>query len=181
MSTLPLHKTRNQRSPHNALITEAYRAQCTELHQTTNWGVSGQKFAAMAGHLALTHECESILDYGCGKRTLEQALGYAINNYDPGIPECAERPKPADLLVSTDVLEHIEPELLDNVLDDMRVLSKRLVFLTVATFPAVRHLPDGRNAHLIIRPYTWWLPQLWKRWRMLSCGVESKRFIFIGR
>jgi hypothetical protein len=34
----------------------------------------------------------------------------------------------------------------------------------IATPPAEKILPDGRNAHLIQEPITWWMPKLEARW-----------------
>ena len=42
-------------------------------------------------------------------------------------------------------LEHIEPDLLDNVLDELSAITRKLVFLTVHTRPAKKMLSDGRN------------------------------------
>ena len=59
-----------------------------------------------------------------------------------------------------DVLEHVEPHLLDNVLTDLRRVTKNVGFFTVHTGPAVKTLSDGRNAHLIQQSATWWLTKL---------------------
>lgn len=44
------------------------------------------------------------------------------------------------------MLEHIEPEFLDDVVDDLSVLTKHLCFLTVHVGEAKKVLSDGRNA-----------------------------------
>jgi hypothetical protein len=65
-----------------------------------------------------------------------------------------------------DVLEHIEPDLLDNVLDDLKRVTKRIGFFTVSTSPAEKTLPDGRNAHLIQAAPEWWLPKFMERFEL---------------
>jgi 2-polyprenyl-3-methyl-5-hydroxy-6-metoxy-1,4-benzoquinol methylase len=65
-------------------------------------------------------------------------------------------PEPHDIVACTDVLEHIEPDCLDDVLKDIRRCTKKVAFLLIATRPAIKVLADGRNAHLIQQPYTWW-------------------------
>ena len=60
----------------------------------------------------------------------------------------------------------VEPELLDNVLDDLMMLTKGWAFLTVHTKQAAKVLSDGRNAHLIQKPASWWLPKLMQRWEL---------------
>jgi hypothetical protein len=58
------------------------------------------------------------------------------------------------------VLEHIEPELLENVLQDLGKITKKFGFFSVHTGPAIKVLTDGRNAHLIQEPSSWWLKRL---------------------
>lgn len=109
-----------------------------------------------------------ILDYGCGKGKL--GLG---RKYDPAIPEFFADPEPADLLVSTDVLEHIEPDLLDNVLIHMKSKMKKQGFLTIGCSPAAKKLPDGRNAHLIVQSPDWWIEKLKEHFTILSYSVQK--------
>lgn len=98
-----------------------------------------------------------VLDYGCGKGYLEIP---GIHRYDPGIPEYTKQPEPHDMLVCTDVLEHVEPELLDNVLSHMKSLMRKEGYLTIGCSPAQKKLPDGRNAHLLIMPPEKWIEKL---------------------
>ena len=63
---------------------------------------------------------------------------------------------PAELVICTDVLEHIEPELIDNVLKHIESLTLKTAYLIIDTLPAQKNLPDGRNAHLIIENQDWW-------------------------
>ena len=57
--------------------------------------------------------------------------------WDPGHPAFQERqPGPFDMLISTDVLEHIEPVFLDNVLKDIYETFSKNAFLIIATSPA---------------------------------------------
>jgi hypothetical protein len=103
-----------------------------------------------------------VLDYGCGKQTLKALLPYVVG-YDPCIPGLDDPPSPADLVVCTDVLEHIEPTCLAAVLDDLQRVTGSALFATIATGPAKKFLADGRNAHLIQKPIEWWLPKFWYR------------------
>ena len=66
------------------------------------------------------------------------------------------------MLISTDVLEHIEPVFLDNVLKDIHETFSKIAFLIIATSPAKKFLPDGRNAHLIVETPGWWKDKLEK-------------------
>jgi hypothetical protein len=164
------------------LITEDYRRLNSDLHANPDYGVSGHLSAREIKIVADTLGTRDILDYGCGKRTLAHALDWPIRNYDPAIPEFASPPEPADLVVCGDVMEHIEPACLDAVLDDLQRLTKDVVFMTIATGPAVaKLLPDGRNPHLIQKPLTWWLPHLEKRFCTVRYWTTENGFFYIGR
>jgi hypothetical protein len=144
------------------LISPEYAELNRQLHETRpDYGVSGAKWASTILQFAeeVVHSRE-ILDYGCGKRSLQDALGFDIRNYDPAIEGFGARPDPSDIVACTDVLEHIEPECLDDVLADLRRVTKKLGFFTIATRPAKKFLADGRNAHLIQQDAWWWLTKL---------------------
>ena len=81
--------------------------------------------------------------------------------YDPAYPEYGD-PKSADLVCCIDVLEHIEPDLIDNVIKELSLITTNMGFFTVDIGPAQKHLSDGRNAHLIQKPSSWWLEKLVK-------------------
>jgi hypothetical protein len=133
------------------------------------FGASGKRFAPTVARLMGEWGCSTILDYGCGKGDLARELlakGIRVAKYDPAIPGLSRPPQPADLVVCTDVLEHVEPECLDDVLDDLRRLAVVGVYLAVGIGPADKTMPDGTNAHRIVQPMEWWLPKLdcyWKR------------------
>ena len=143
-------------------ISDSYKRLNKQLHHSRpDYGVSGHKWAGLVKQISDEIKAETILDYGCGKRTLEQALWFPIRNYDPAIEGLDFDPSKSDLVVCTDVLEHIEPEHLDDVLDHLRQLTLERGIFVIATRPAQKALPDGRNAHLIVESYKWWLPKLW--------------------
>lgn len=123
-----------------------------------------------------------VLDYGCGKKGLEKSLGISIQNYDPAVKGCEKKPKPADIVVCTDVLEHVEQECIDTVLDHLEYLTKRIGYFVIANRPAKKILEDGRNAHLIIKPADWWLEKLCKRFNVLSMTYMGTGFeVLVGR
>jgi hypothetical protein len=89
-----------------------------------------------------------------------------MSRYDPAVPGWDEKPDSAQLVCSIDVLEHIEPELIDNVLDDLQGLVEFFGFFTIHTGPAKKVLSDGRNAHLIQEGPEYWLPKLLERFEL---------------
>ena len=151
------------------LISESYQHQNKVLHgSNAKYGTGGHKWADTVIELSCLHNTRDILDYGCGKSTLAEALSFPIKQYDPCIPEHSARPQPADIIVCTDVLEHVEPECIENVLDDIAGLMKLCGLIFIHTGPAVKTLPDGRNAHLIQKPFSWWKKRLVSRFKILS-------------
>ena len=117
-------------------------------------------------------DTKDVLDYGCGKRWLAAALPFPIQSYDPGIIGFDRRPEPADIVVSHHMLEHIEPECIDDVLFDMHRCTKQVCLVWVPIYSAKSFLPDGRNSHLLIRSPLWWQ-------RKLS-GLFAIRYIYEG-
>jgi hypothetical protein len=143
------------------LISEEYRNLNERLHQDNiSYGMSGMNYANEVYAMCDRFNTEDVLDYGCGKDTLARNLPFNINRYDPAIKRFSEPPKPADFVVCTDVLEHIEPHCLDDVLADIRRVMKKFGYLVIHTGPAKKTLQDGRNAHLIIEDYSWWYDKL---------------------
>ncbi len=111
------------------------------------------------------YQLSSVSDYGAGKKNLLVGLERVgvrpevYLPYDPVFPEYGEA-KAAQLVCCIDVLEHIEPDLLDNILADLKRITTTLGFFTVHTGPAKKVLADGRNAHLIQESNSWWLKKL---------------------
>lgn len=149
------------------LISQEYLKQQHELHSKGDYGTSSSTWAKMICELANANSFTSILDYGCGQGLLKKSLqGAGIIEYDPAIEGKDAPPNPCEFVVCTDVLEHIEPECLDNVLDHLQSLTLKMGFFIIATRPAKKILSDGRNAHLIQQSHEWWLPKIFARWKL---------------
>lgn len=114
-----------------------------------------------------------LLDYGCGR-----GLQYEVNRlqdrwrldhlalYDPAWPPIAAKPAGTFAgVICVDVLEHLPEHLVEPVLDDLFGYAERLLFVTVCCRPASKKLPDGRNAHLTVKPADWWCSRLNRRTR----------------
>jgi hypothetical protein len=156
------------------LITEDYREQNRMLHASDKtFGVGARKKVQLILDLERKYNTRDILDYGCGKMDLQNALGYPIQNYDPCVAGCDMEPKPAKLLVSLDVLEHIEPELLDNVLQHMKGLMLEAGLLIIAPRKSSAILPNGKNAHRIVQPKPWWVEQVAKYFTIESVSPKE--------
>lgn len=146
-------------------ITNDYLQQQRKLHQNPNYGVASLSFAPIVADVMRQTGCSSVSDYGAGKKRLLEGLKKAGVNpslylpYDPVFPEYGE-PQSADLVCCIDVLEHIEPELIDNVILELSNITTKLGFFSIHMGPAAKILDDGRNAHLIQKPSSWWLKKL---------------------
>lgn len=144
------------------LISREYLKEQRRMHQNERYGAASKKFAPQVASLIKARNPKSILDYGAGKCALRDALGKILVGrrfveYDPGVKALSRSPaRLFDLVCCIDVLEHIEPECLQDVLADIRRLTKRCAMLTIHTGPAGKTLSDGRNAHLIQEPLEWW-------------------------
>lgn len=145
------------------LISPKYQCLQRILHaQPRGYGGRGDKWAETVLALIQQYQASSVLDYGCGQGSLRRAImetqppGLRFSEYDPAIMGKDMMPTFADLVVSTDVLEHIEPERLDAVLVHLKLLARKVVFAVISLKDSNKVLADGRNAHLIIRPANWW-------------------------
>ncbi len=156
------------------LITEEYRKMQQQLHENPNYGVASVEFAPLVAQVITAVGARELLDYGAGKGRLGVALRQhiqplpTIHHYDPAIPEWSAPPAPCGFVACIDVLEHIEPALLDNVLGDLQRVTAGVGVFTVHTGAAVKVLPDGRNAHLIQQPPAWWLPKFLDRFDLTT-------------
>ena len=156
------------------LITEDYRRMQEQLHLNPDYGVASVQYAPLVAEVLNAVGASELLDYGAGKgrlgATLDGIIGrpLTIHHYDPAIPQWARRPEPCKFVACIDVLEHIEPDLIDNVLDDLARVTAGVGVFTVHTGAAVKLLLDGRNAHLIQKPPAWWLPKFLDRFDLAT-------------
>jgi Methyltransferase domain len=164
------------------LISEEYRRMQEELHHSPDYGVASMHYAPIVADVIEQVGATELLDYGAGKGRLGQTLRehvhgpLTIHHYDPAIPEWSAPPAPCRFVACIDVLEHIEPHLLDNVLDDLKRVTAGVGVFTVHTGPALKKLPDGRNAHLTQQPPEWWLPKLMQRFELVQFGRMREGF-----
>ena len=154
-------------------ISDDYLKLQQELHLNPNYGVASLQFAPLVAQLVKQTNVQSICDYGAGKKRLLEGLRSNglipkfYHPFDPAFPEYGE-PQSADLVCCIDVLEHIEPTKLDSVLEELETITVGLGFFSVHMGPAGKVLSDGRNAHLIQKPTSWWLPRLCQHFNILE-------------
>ena len=139
------------------LITEEYARLNARLHQEREtYGRTSGMWVEMVYSTCVELGTTDVLDYGCGKGEMHLGLPFAIQNYDPAVPKYSASPQPAEIVVCTDVLEHVEPECMTDVLADLRRCVKNVGYFGIPTFEALKTLPDGRNAHISVHDDSWW-------------------------
>jgi hypothetical protein len=167
------------------LITEHYRKLQEELHRNPDYGVASVEYAPMVAEVMQQLGTREVLDYGAGKGRLGQTLNqmfeenFIIHHYEPAMPQWASPPQPCRFVACIDVLEHIEPDLIDNVLDDLKRVTSHVGLFSVDTKPAAKVLSDGRNAHLIQQPPSWWLPKFMERFELVRFNRMPRGFCVI--
>jgi hypothetical protein len=153
-------------------ISSEYLEEQKILHQNPHYGVASLSFAPIVADFIRQTGVQSVSDYGAGKKNLLLGLqkdGISSIEYypfDPAFEEYGE-PRPADLVCCIDVLEHIEPEKLEDVLLELSKITLNFGFFSIHMGPAAKVLSDGRNAHLIQQPSSWWLPRLTQYFEVL--------------
>jgi hypothetical protein len=152
--------------------------QYRRIHATSVYGSTSIKNLRFLGPEIKILRPQSILDYGCGPSRLLEALdlGYRAEllRYDPAIPQYSKLPAAkVDLLINVDVLEHIEERDLDSVLAEMASLCRNAIII-IDTKKAAAILPDGRNAHVTLRPHVWWKERLLRHFSSLHPIVTAR-------
>ena len=142
--------------------------------------------------LVKENNCKTLLDYGCGKaipydkdRCKEVDLRHPIQKlcnlksfdlYDPAYEKYATLPnKKYDIVVCTDVLEHIAEQDIDYVLTEILSHSKKIVFLNISCQPALKHFKEGKfkgkNVHISVFDPSWWghkIGNIWNKFNHLK-------------
>jgi len=166
------------------LVTDTYRSLLQKKHQSNEeWGTTSHRYGDLISQIIYKYQIKDLLDYGCGKGTLKASVNVnseiKYKEYDPGIKGKDKIPKPAQMVVCTDVLEHVEPNCLKSVLDDLQRVTKVVGFFDICTVTALHTLPDGRNAHLIVKNIEWWLPMILARFNLKMLQDTGTGFFMI--
>ena len=151
------------------LITAHYINALKRIHGNQNRSNGfGGKVKPLGHFVSLMTDWQpaTMLDYGCGKGAILAHLqssypNTVVEGYDPAVDEFNRiRKGTFDCVVSCDVLEHIEPTFLVNVLAHINTISNKFIWLRIDTVRARKTLPNGDNAHLIIEDQRWWTKKL---------------------
>ena len=138
------------------------------------------------------NNCKTLLDYGCGKaipyskkecksiglkKPVQELCNLdSFDLYDPAYPKYNKLTKKKyDIVVCTDVMEHIAEQDIDWVLKDILSHSKKTVFLNISCQPALKHFKKGKfkgqNVHVSVFHGTWWsdkVKNIWNKFKHLK-------------
>lgn len=172
-----------------------YAALYRPLHEASGGKYFGGKVRGLEAVIALVARTKprTMLDYGSGKarqylvrRVHERWGGLLPHCYDVGVPEFAERPIGTfDGILCGDVMEHIAPEDVDEVLADIFGFASRrpasdesFVYFHISCVPSThKHLPDGRNVHLTVESPAFWdekLARFKRPWLIIEAQYETE-------
>jgi 2-polyprenyl-3-methyl-5-hydroxy-6-metoxy-1,4-benzoquinol methylase len=159
----------------------------------------GEELAALFLQHARPRPGAEVLDFGCGTgrgalmlavlgRCKVTMIDFVRNCLDPEIREALttqahaltflkadlEQPLPvaAEYGYCTDVMEHIPPDKVDRVLDNL-LKAARHVFFSIATTEDKCGALIGEPLHLTVQPYSWWLRKLNERDAVIHWSVEE--------
>jgi trans-aconitate methyltransferase len=140
--------------------SDEYKKTLKELHQSKAFGNKSGIPQEVIDCIE-KYQVTSFLDFGCGKGYFLQALkekypNIEIFGFDPANENFQTLPDKVDMIYSSDVLEHIEPEKLEDTILDLKSRCSKVMYHLIACHPAKRTMSDGRNAHLIIHLPDWW-------------------------
>ena len=155
-------------------------------------GISLTPLVPTLVNITKENNCKTLLDYGCGKaipydkdRCNEVGLKNPVQElcniesfdlYDPAYEKYATLlDKKYDIVVCTDVLEHIAEQDIDYVLTEILSRSKKIVFLNISCQPALKHFKEGKfkgkNVHISVFDPSWWghkIGNIWNKFNNLK-------------
>ena len=158
--------------------TEALGIAYTYFHENGYFGSLAQ--LPHIYNLINDYRFTSLLDYGCGSGTKKiwrdsARIVPTLHTYYPYDPYSTEddirtAPKPGrrfDLVSCTDVLEHVLPEDIDDLLQDLLIHCQKMLYVTICLTPAGKQICDanGKTAydqslHTLVKPKAWWLKRI---------------------
>ena len=165
-----------------------------EMHKQEGFfkGISLVPFISSIKDLVVSNKCETLFDYGCGKRLPytkdfkktdpHNEIKYFTKPvqdmwnikefflYDPAYSEHDKLPtKKYDIVLCTDVLEHIPESDLDWVIREVLSYATKVAFINVCSQEALKTFPTGkykgRNVHVSVFSHEWWINKFSTIWR----------------
>ena len=142
--------------------------------ENTYCGLFTSTYAKIVKNMISKNGYQSLLEYGSGKgtfyrkkfnidsenfKTLKEYWDVKIELYDPAFKEHSVFPNPnnkIDITICIDVLEHIPEQDIDWILRRIFKKTKKFIFIVIGSYSAQALLPNGENAHILIKEPKWW-------------------------
>ena len=128
------------------------------------------KFAEQIKKIVEHFNAKNCLDYGSGGSDLnktklvngEKFIDYVglkkIKSFEPARNK--KKKDKCDIVLCFDVLEHVFINDVPWVINDLFKYATKCIVINVACYNAAALLPNGENAHITVRPPSWWLGQI---------------------
>ena len=128
------------------------------------------KFADQIKKIVEHFNAKNCLDYGSGGSDLnktklvngEKFIDYVglkkIKSFEPARNK--KKKDKCDIVLCFDVLEHVFINDVPWVINDLFKYATKCIVINVACYNAAALLPNGENAHITVRPPSWWLGQI---------------------
>lgn len=142
-------------------------------------GLSVLNHVSSIKRLMKGRDCKTMLDFGCGRgdayrspHKLHHQLGLprpAVTLYDPAFrPSSALPTGTFDLVICSDVLEHIPEAEITEFVMRLFAYSRKAVWASVCCRPAKKVFPGtDTNLHVTVKPYSWWYEEF------MAAGLNS--------
>jgi hypothetical protein len=116
------------------------------------------------------YNVKTICDYGCGKAhcwikmNLKETLGLdEVLLYDPCYEIYKKFPdKKVDMVICTDVMEHIPEDSVDYELKRIFDLTDGVIYFSISSVLSKKLLKKDVNAHLTVKDQKWWYNKIQK-------------------
>lgn len=132
-------------------------------------GMSVLQHTGSIGRFIKSIGAKTLLDFGCGRGDAYRSPDRVyrewglhrpdVTLYDPsfkGINTLPAAGRQFDVVLCSDVLEHVPAEEVDAFVARLFSYAKLGVWASVCTRPAKKFFPDGTNLHVTLQPFSWW-------------------------
>ena len=150
------------------MVNEGYERQDGSKVENTYNDFQLKKFRNVCKEHISHPSIKTVLDYGGGgsdwnAEGFEPSNGASakqffdvntVTTFEPARNQMEKQE--SDCVVCIDVLEHIFITDVPKLINELFLLSKKLLVINVACYEAAALLPNGENAHITVRSPHWW-------------------------
>lgn len=129
-------------------------------------GLNILQHAKQIAGLADVFTVKTVLDYGSGAgdqwrspHKLADLIGVRktdVTLYDPSFQHHIVPDRKFDMVLCSDVLEHVPGDVVDEFIDSLFAHASKVVWASVCCRPAKKSFPDGTNLHVSLHALQWW-------------------------